>query len=86
MNYRQIACDYLGAEDEQIVVCRVDGEELVVVVNKGGAGSPKYRIPLKNLPEPEPEPKAAEAKPPAKPKAAPRPPAKRRGRPPAKEA
>ncbi len=54
------ACDYLGIEPEQVLKSRVDGDELVLVVNRGILGCPKYRLPLARLvaapPAPEEEP------------------------------
>ena len=56
MDYLSAACARLGVSPDQVLVCRMDGDDLVVVVDRGVAGCPKYRLPLATL-----EPIAEEA-------------------------
>ena len=41
----------LGVEESQVVKWRVEGDSLVVLVDNGIKGTPKYIIPLDKLPE-----------------------------------
>jgi pyruvate/2-oxoglutarate dehydrogenase complex dihydrolipoamide acyltransferase (E2) component len=45
------ACDYLEIEPRQVLKSRVDSNELILVVDRGIAGCPKYRLPLARLAE-----------------------------------
>ena len=49
------ACDHLGADEEQVVKHRREGDELVLLVDYGIGGIKKYRVPIADLPEPEPD-------------------------------
>lgn len=66
-----LICAHLDIKPEQVMAWRVYDDYLRVVVNRGGAGCPKYRIELADL-----EPPAEEA--PVEPPKAPRKPRKRR--------
>ena len=57
-DYLSLASAYLDVEQSAIVKCRVEGDELVAIVDKGIAGTPKYRIPLSALEKPIAEPVA----------------------------
>jgi len=49
MDYIRIACARLGVASDQVLVQRIEGDELVLVVDRGIAGCPKYRLPLAGL-------------------------------------
>jgi hypothetical protein len=53
-DYLARAIEYLGVEPGAVINPRVEGDEYVVIVDKGIAGCPKYRIPLSKLNEPVP--------------------------------
>lgn len=56
MDLLKIACAKLGAASDQVLVHRIEDGELVLILDRGIAGCPKYYIPLIDLqPEPEPE-------------------------------
>ncbi len=48
-DYLDLACEYLGVDKGDVVKSRVEGDVYIVIVNKGIAGIPKYRIPLSEL-------------------------------------
>lgn len=54
-DYLDRACEYLGVDKGSVINPRVQGDDYVLIVDKGIAGSPKYYIPLSKLDEPEPE-------------------------------
>jgi hypothetical protein len=43
------ACAYLKADPGRVLVYRLEAEEVVLVVDNGIAGCPKYRVPLSKL-------------------------------------
>jgi len=49
MDYVRIACARLGVASDQVLVHRIEGDELVLVVDRGIAGCPKYRLPLASM-------------------------------------
>lgn len=49
------ACAKLGVSPEQVLKHRLEGDSLVLVVDNGIAGCPKFTIPLSDLPEPQAE-------------------------------
>ncbi len=53
-DYLDRACKYLGVDKGSVINPRVQGDDYVLIVNKGIAGSPKYYIPLSKLNELEP--------------------------------
>ena len=53
-DYLARAVEYLGAEPGEVLKHRVQGDEYIVILDKGIAGCPKYRIPLSKLDEPAP--------------------------------
>lgn len=58
MNYLTLACEHLGITAAQVLASAEKETEIVLVVDNGIAGCPKYRIPLELLHEkvePEPE-------------------------------
>lgn len=60
--YLDLALEYLGVDKGSCLVLRETEDEVIVVVDKGIAGCPKYKIPLseltvmKDVPLPIPEP------------------------------
>ena len=65
-DYLDLACIYLGIEGEKVLDYAITADEVVVVVDNGIKGCPKYRIPLSELitaTEPQPEPVIAVAEP-----------------------
>ncbi len=50
-DYLNRACEYLGVEPGSAINPRVEGDEFVVIIDRGIAGCPFYRIPLSELPE-----------------------------------
>ena len=52
--YLRRACEYLGIEPSEAINPRIEDGAYVLIVDKGIDGSPKYRIPLSELDEPEP--------------------------------
>jgi hypothetical protein len=58
-DYLARAIEYLGAEPGEVVKHRVQGDEYIVILDKGIAGCPKYHIPLSKLDEPAPVPAIA---------------------------
>lgn len=48
-DYLDRACEYLGVDKGNVINPRVQGDDYVLIVNKGIAGSPKYYIPLSKL-------------------------------------
>ena len=58
MNYLTLACAYLGIAATQVLASAEKETEIVLVVDNGIAGCPKYTIPLEllhEIDEPEPE-------------------------------
>lgn len=54
-DYLTRACDHLGVDPSSVLSHRIGAGEIVLVVDKGIKGSPKYTIPLSTLdtaPEP----------------------------------
>ena len=49
MDYLKAACKYLGIEAAQVRKHRIEGDSLVLVVDMGIKGCPKYAIPLSDL-------------------------------------
>jgi hypothetical protein len=49
MDYLDVACTRLSVSPDRVLVCRVEGDDLVVVVDRGVAGCPKYRLRLADL-------------------------------------
>lgn len=74
-DYLDLALKYLGVKKDECLVLRESEDEVIVVVDKGIAGCPKYVIPRSKLvevdvplpfteepiPEPEPEPEEPES-------------------------
>ncbi len=54
-DYLDRALAYLEIERGQVIKHRREGDEYIVIANLGPMGVPKYRIPIGDLPEPEPE-------------------------------
>ncbi len=52
--YLENACEYLGIDKGDVIKHRVQGDEYIVIVDKGIKGCPKYHIPLSQLEKPEP--------------------------------
>ena len=50
-NYLKAACEHLKVEGTAVLSHRVTDEEIILVVDKGIAGCPKYRLPLSALPD-----------------------------------
>ncbi len=48
-DYLDLAIEYLGVDKGDVVKSRVEGDVYIVIVDKGIAGTPKYRIPLSQL-------------------------------------
>jgi hypothetical protein len=48
-DYLKNACEHLGVDRGDVINPRIEGDDYVLIVNKGIAGSPKYRIPLCQL-------------------------------------
>lgn len=48
-DYLILAAEHLGAEIDDFLVADIRGDFMVVVVDKGIAGCPKYYIPLSEL-------------------------------------
>ena len=53
-DYLDRACEYLGVDKDSVINPRVQGDDYVLIVDKGIAGSPKYYIPLSELAKPKP--------------------------------
>jgi hypothetical protein len=49
MDYLNRACKHLGVDPGSAINPRVEGDEFVVIIDRGIAGCPKYRIPLSEL-------------------------------------
>ena len=49
------ACEYLGVDKGSVLKHRVQGDEYIVIVDKGIKGCPKYHIPLSQLIELDPD-------------------------------
>ncbi len=54
-DYLDRACKYLGVDKGKVINPRVQGDDYVLIVDKGIAGGPKYYIPLSKLDAMEPE-------------------------------
>lgn len=68
----ELACAHVGADKQQVMKFRIEEEDVVLIVDRGKDGCPKYKIPLADLeaeakaveeaakleaePEPKPEP------------------------------
>ena len=52
-NYLDRACKYLGVDKGSVIKHRVQGDDYIVIVDKGIEGCPKYYIPLSKLDEPD---------------------------------
>lgn len=61
INYKALACEYLGVDESQITSYREQDKSIIVVVNCGIAGSPKLHIQKSDL-EPKIEPEVQPAK------------------------
>ncbi len=48
-DYLDRACEYLGVDKGSVINPRIQGDDYVLIVDKGIAGSPKYYIPLSKL-------------------------------------
>jgi hypothetical protein len=48
-NYLDRACEQLGVDKGSVIKHRVQGDEYVVIADKGIKGCPKYVIPLSQL-------------------------------------
>ncbi len=48
-DYLERACEYLGVDKGDVVKHRAEGADYIVIVDKGIAGTPKYRVPLSQL-------------------------------------
>ncbi len=59
-DYLDRACEYLGVDKGNVINPRIQGDDYVLIVDKGIAGSPKYYIPLSKLNDIEPESDAYE--------------------------
>ena len=55
-DYLDRAVEYLGVDKGSVIKHRVQGDDYIVIVDKGIAGCPKYYIPLSQLQEPEASP------------------------------
>lgn len=55
-DYLDRAIEYLGVDKGSVIKHRVQGDDYIVIVDKGIKGCPKYRIPLSQLQEPEAPP------------------------------
>ena len=55
-DYLDRAVEYLGVDKGSVIKHRVQGDDYIVIVDKGIAGCPKYYIPLSQLQEPEAPP------------------------------
>jgi hypothetical protein len=53
--YLERACKYLDVDVGNVINPRVEGDNYVLIVDKGIAGSPKYYIPLSKLDKPQPK-------------------------------
>lgn len=65
-DYLALACAYLKVDPARVLSHRVYPDLIVLVVDNGIAGAPKYTVPLSTLAQPKPEPKAAVRKPAAR--------------------
>ncbi len=54
-DYLERACEYLGVDKGSVINPRIQGDDYVLIVDKGIKGCPKYYIPLHQLDKPEPE-------------------------------
>jgi hypothetical protein len=43
------ACAYVGADPERVIKRRIEGDQVILIVNNGILGCPKYTIPLSDL-------------------------------------
>ncbi len=48
-DYLERACEYLDVDKSSVINPRIQGDDYVLIVDKGIAGSPKYYIPLSKL-------------------------------------
>lgn len=61
-DYMPVVAAHFGVDPGRVLVCRVEGDELIVVVDRGILGCPKSRIPISKLAPAKPAP--ARRKPP----------------------
>lgn len=50
-NYLARALKLLGADEDDVLKHRLQGDEYIVILDLGIKGCPKYRVPLAQLPE-----------------------------------
>jgi hypothetical protein len=63
MDYLKAACEHLEVESTAVLAHHIGEDSIVVVVDRGIAGCPKYTIPLSELtavPSAEPQPDLAD--------------------------
>lgn len=49
MDYLKLACEHLGVEESQVLKHRLEKNEIVVILDLGTSGCPKYAIRLETL-------------------------------------
>jgi hypothetical protein len=48
-DYLPLVAAHFQVDPERVLVCRIEGDKLVVVVDRGILGCPKFRIPISKL-------------------------------------